>query len=455
MSGGFVGATLRRLSAIDMDELFSYNTKKEVRMLDRRLGYLCWSVRLLVWGYIVGYVFIANEGYTQQEMAHGHVLTSVEGSTFSMTRSGARSWDAVDASRPSLENGALFVATQVLHTQHQIMGNCTSPTKKCSLDADCEKRPPLAEGICSAGMCWEMQWCPAQSETGSDLTDIHSLEGSDGFTIWFKAAIQFTSLDAQRIFSTMAEHFPVRYAAPASKAATAAAMRSMRQVEATGDGRGGQAGGKSNVRLIDTPTAQQAGEGVAMPDSHDHTAHPDQPNQFAVRDLLELAGTTYEMVKQTGCILSISLEWNCYVDDVADCVPTVHVQRLDLSEFSRGFSYETADHYTQAPGDPGMRDLYTYRGVRLLLSSRGVGKKVSLAAIMLQVSSLIALLWLANYAADMTMLHVLPERKHYRTYKQERTPDFSDLRNKIAEVEGEKKKLRERKNRFAAKLDDQ
>ena len=54
----------------------------------------------------------------------------------------------------------------------------------------------------------------------------------------------------------------------------------------------------------------------------------------------------------------------------------------------------------------------------------------------------------------MTMLHVLPERKHYRTYKQERTPDFSDLRNKIAEVEGEKKKLRERKNRFAAKLDD-
>ena len=74
------------------------------------------------------------------------------------------------------------------------------------------------------------------------------------------------------------------------------------------------------------------------------------------------------------------------------------------------------------------------------------------------------------------MLHVLPERKHYRTYKQERTPDFSDLRtshahahvcddsalplsphyagNKIAEVEGEKKKLRDRKNRFAAKLDE-
>ena len=74
--------------------------------------------------------------------------------------------------------------------------------------------------------------------------------------------------------------------------------------------------------------------------------------------------------------------------------------------------------------------------------------------IMLQISSFIALLFLASYAADFIMLHVLPERKHYRTYKQERTPDFSDLRNKIAEVEGEKKKLGERKNRFAAKLDE-
>ena len=48
------------------------------------------------------------------------------------------------------------------------------------------------------------------------------------------------------------------------------------------------------MRLIGT-TAQQAGEAAAAADG----AHPDQPNQFAVRDLLELAGTTYEMVKQT------------------------------------------------------------------------------------------------------------------------------------------------------------
>ena len=90
MSSSIFGALARRISAIDMDELFSYQTKKEVRMLDRRLGYLCWTVRLLVWGYIIGFVFVANEGYTQQEVSHGHVITQVEGATFSMGRAGAR-----------------------------------------------------------------------------------------------------------------------------------------------------------------------------------------------------------------------------------------------------------------------------------------------------------------------------------------------------------------------------
>ena len=333
MSSSIFGALARRISAIDMDELFSYQTKKEVRMLDRRLGYLCWTVRLLVWGYIIGFVFVANEGYTQQEVSHGHVITQVEGATFSMGRAGARSWDAVDASRPSLESGALFLATQVLHTQHQEMSNCTSPAKKCSIDADCESRPPLSTGRCSAGMCWEMQWCPAQSETQSDTTEIHTLEGADSFTVWFKASIQFTSLDSHRIFSTMSQHEPVRYVPPTSRAATAAAVRvalalQLQQVEARGAA--GAAADKALTlaeltRATTLPAIDPApGSSSAAPPAPPGASLATEPNQFAVRDLLELAGTTYDMVKQTGCVLSVSLEHNCYVDDPNDCVPKVH-----------------------------------------------------------------------------------------------------------------------------------
>ena len=66
-----------------------------------------------------------------------------------------------------------------------------------------------------------------------------------------------------------------------------------------------------------------------------------------------------------AAVLSVSLEWNCYVDDTRDCRPSVHVQRLDLSEYARGFSFQTSDHYTQAEGDDDMReDRHPHEGRR-------------------------------------------------------------------------------------------
>ena len=200
------------LHNLDADEIFSYQTTKVVSMLDHRLGLLCWSIRLLVVGYIVGFVFVANEGYTEREVASGHVLAQVDGATFSMSRGAARAWDHLDAVRPPLEGGAVFVGTQALVSPRQRMGNCTTPAKKCAQDADCERRPPLAAGKCFSGMCVEMQWCPAQAEGSSDATEVHSLEGADAFAIWLRASIQFTTLDAHRIFSTISAQRPRRAA---------------------------------------------------------------------------------------------------------------------------------------------------------------------------------------------------------------------------------------------------
>ena len=100
-----------------------------------------------------------------------------------MSRGAARAWDHLDAVRPPLEGGAVFVGTQALVSPRQRMGNCTTPAKKCAQDADCERRPPLAAGKCFSGMCVEMQWCPAQAEGSSDATEVHSLEGADAFAM--------------------------------------------------------------------------------------------------------------------------------------------------------------------------------------------------------------------------------------------------------------------------------
>ena len=78
-------------------------------------------------------------------------------------------------------------------------------------------------------------------------------------------------------------------------------------------------------------------------------------------------------------------------------------------------SQNTIPSYVSA--DKDRRFLRKQYGYRFLISSKGIGFKTSIVAIMLQVSSGLALLTLARTVADSLMLFVLPERQHYRRYK--------------------------------------
>lgn len=379
-----LGRLGRRLAAIDLDEVFSYNTVKEVRMLDRRLGIVCWVIRTMVLAYVIGYVFVMREGYAETEKGFGHAVSQVEGMAFSMANGKARPWDTVDAAQPALENGAAFIGTTIYVTSDQKIANCSNPAAQCATNADCKANPPLEAGRCVSGMCIEMQWCPAHSDANLPTTTKHELKGVKDFKVWVRGAITFPALDAAKVFSTISDGTGSPYAGGAGPGAVVVAnSTTMTLLGAGGSG------------------------GLAAPDL------------FTVEELLSLAGTTYETVAATGATIAVSLLWSCFVDSPKPCVPSVQVQRMDVSERRRGFSYQYANYYRDAAGTE-KRDLNTVMGVRLLLSSRGEGKKVSLGAIMLQISSGIALLWLANFAADFLMIYVLPERKHYRTYKQVR-----------------------------------
>jgi len=328
----------------------------------------------------------------------------------------ARPWDSVDAVQPFLENSAAFITTRVYTTPGQTIQDTGNPDRHCSSNNDCvgAASNPLNHGSCVNSRCQETAWAPMFSESDTTNTQLYDLVGADNYGIWIRSAIQFPSLDATRVFSSISNTQTTPYATHAASTPAVA--------------------GSSSTQL---------GDGSTFP-----------PDYFTVGELLSLAQTSYDSIKREGCTIAVSYVWTCFVDASSTCHPVVNVARLDTNEKRRGFSYQYADYYRPTAGGASTRDLHTVTGVRLLISTRGEGKRVSISAIMLQISSGIALLWLANFAADFLMLHVLPERKHYRTYKQERTPDFSDLRNKIAEVEGEKKKLRDRKNRFAAKLDE-
>jgi len=71
------------------------------------------------------------------------------------------------------------------------------------------------------------------------------------------------------------------------------------------------------------------------------------------------------------------------------------------------------------------KDMYRLYGLRIVAFSLGMGFKVSFAMIVLQISSAIALLGVAQTVADFFLEHVVPERRHYIQQKIEQTESFN------------------------------
>ena len=69
---------------------------------------------------------------------------------------------------------------------------------------------------------------------------------------------------------------------------------------------------------------------------------------------------------------------------------------------------------------------YRYFGIRILSFATGLGKKASLSVIILQISSAIALLGVAQTVTDFFLEYVVAERKHYL---KEKIQDI-DIRSK-------------------------
>ena len=71
----------------------------------------------------------------------------------------------------------------------------------------------------------------------------------------------------------------------------------------------------------------------------------------------------------------------------------------------------------------------------LMITSRGTGHRVDLYACVLQLFMILALVPIAGTIADTIMTNVFAERRHYQEYKNEMTPDFSDVRAKVEQLE--------------------
>eukprot|EP00300_Choanocystis_sp_HF-7_P018693 c20110_g1_i1.p1 GENE.c20110_g1_i1~~c20110_g1_i1.p1 ORF type:complete len:384 (-),score=76.81 c20110_g1_i1:56-1174(-) len=369
--------------ATDWDQVFKYKTQKVVKLLDRRLGLIFHSINLMVILYIVVFVMIFKKGYLQNEIAIGQVEFRLRGKTTFEFGGAQYVADAVDLIDPSIERDAIFIATRQQMIS-QSRGFCGNVDHTCVTDADCEKRVPISLGKCNSdGLCDELGWCPPL-DAEANPHELHDRRfiAPENITLWVKAAISFPKIASHKTYTTMHDDKP--------------------------------------IYMTDDPT---------------------KVNAYRMRDLLEAANIDPNDVRDTGCFLNVQMEWNCDVDTNEGCEsPKMIVSRLDVGPVKGFYFYDalyTKDHSGRAILDT--RILVRQTGYRILVASKGSGYIVSVEAIMLQLASGLALLTISRSVADGLMLFLLPERSHYRAYKEEETPDFSDLRDMVEVAEREHK----------------
>lgn len=371
---------------MDWDKVIKYKTQKVVNMIDMRLGLLKHAITILVILYIALFVFWFSKGYLEEEIAVGQVELQVRGKSHFKWKGQDYLVDAIDMTDPSIEHGALFVISRQ-EVVRQTRGRCGNPFNTCDTDKDCPVMTAISEGKCVEGFCEELGWCPPLDPADTDNTMVKQFENPENLTIWIRAAITFPGLDENKTFTTMNDEKPIF-----------------------------------------------------------EEDNPELANAFLMIDLLDKAGISPKSVIQDGCFLSVRMNWDCYIDTGEGCFsPNLEVKRLDVGQVA-GFDFYDANYVRSPDNDPKKEYRFYIRqvGFRLLVSSKGTGYKVSQAAIILQISAGVALLGLSTTIADALMLQVLPEREQYRKYKEDVTPDFSDLRDKILDDQNDSKaKLRE------------
>lgn len=191
----------------DADVVFAYDTVREVRVLDRRLGLVYYSIILMVFFYIVVGVFLISRKHLDTEKSIGWILCKVIQPAHDKEDI---PWDIYDTITNPGEQGAVFIPTRIVETkgQTQSMDYCASPLHPCTVPADCDiGNPELQQANCVNGMCMRRQWCPAE-DPNAPTSKVHNINFGET-ELWFKSYVHFhrSMVDV----STVEEEKPVVY----------------------------------------------------------------------------------------------------------------------------------------------------------------------------------------------------------------------------------------------------
>lgn len=164
-------------------------------------------------------------------------------------------------------------------------------------------------------------------------------------------------------------------------------------------------------------------------------------NTFSVKDLLlmcEPAPVRYEEVSELGAAIEVQFVWNCNVES-EDCQPLISSRRIDTVFDPEHIGFQFSNPLYTAEDE---REIMRYKGVRLFFRTVGTGRKTSTTAIIMKISTGLALLGVAPIMADLLMLRVFKLGKKFEARKYEFSEDFSDYFQKVKDMKSEAEKQR-------------
>jgi len=267
----------------DPDVLFAYDTVKEVKVRDSRLGQIKALFTLMIVFYVVIWVFMIKQQYMAREKTSGWALANL---LYHPMGAQTRPFDIFESLTNSGEQGAIFVPTRVLITRGQVQeGFCPSSLNLCKAADDCDigdEETQKAE--CVDGRCMRRQWCP-EMEVGTPTTEEH-FNDIHNYDIWFATAIHF-------------HQFAL------------------------------------DVGTTDEPKS------IRYPGN---STHP--PNTYPVHDLLRMANIDVEAVKETGALVDVNKIFECDLDENKCHLGIQSRAVVSADGVQQGFNYATQHFYT-------------------------------------------------------------------------------------------------------------
>eukprot|EP00397_Hematodinium_sp_SG-2012_P021015 GEMP01021685.1.p2 GENE.GEMP01021685.1~~GEMP01021685.1.p2 ORF type:complete len:260 (+),score=58.05 GEMP01021685.1:1586-2365(+) len=152
--------------------------------------------------------------------------------------------------------------------------------------------------------------------------------------------------------------------------------------------------------------------------------------KLSISRLLQLANPPLVVgdLVETGALIGVSFFWNCDVIQPYCTEPIIVVKRLDAG---KGFFQRRMRRYRV--GGVDKREAMILYGLRIVVESSGLGRKINFVYLVIQLGSCLALLRTASMAADFLMLRCYPKKKAEMYYKCKviETKDYSDLQDRL------------------------